>query len=172
MLAFPLRALPLKLAGYGVRNAKFLSSLLPQATDVSKQLVSRLEVHHEVITEVEEQLLLKFLQPVLAKRRYEGSHWDSVITRYKEIDLAHYLPRSDAPLSSDNSTEIANQVREINGVLEKVEAFVRRRCEYDDMKFLSTHCIDLASDGHIGNTLPPLYYLLLLSSSSFLTFRV
>lgn len=43
-------------------------------------------VFPEVITQEEESLLLRELDPVFGRKRYEWGHWDSVIEDYKESE--------------------------------------------------------------------------------------
>jgi hypothetical protein len=98
---------------------------------------SQLSLCYDVISPEEEQVVMQYLTPLLAKRRYEGSHWDSVITKYKEIEL--HPPMSASPAHEQASA-----------VFDKVRHKIRRLCDDPDMQFLSTHCIDLSKDGHIG----------------------
>ena len=134
-------------------SRRFHLTSTKHARSLNTAVQSRLEVHYNVISPEEEQILLTFLNPLLAKRRYERSHWDSVITRYKEIDLGHYLPvNTNTATKTPNcsSAESENENVQVTSILQKVESFVRRCCEEEEMNFLSVHCIDLAADGHIG----------------------
>lgn len=65
-----------------------------------------------------------------------GSHWDDVISRYKEVDSANFR-RSD----------------EVTALLSKIESIVKEHMQIlhdDSSKFISPHLIDLAPDGYIG----------------------
>jgi hypothetical protein len=119
-------------------------STTPSAPSSSSSSSSknRLSLFYEVITPQEEEQIMAYLTPLLARRRYEGSHWDSVITRYKEIEL-------HPPLDSN----VLIKYEAIDKILDKVREHIRQICEEPDLKFLSTHCVDLASDGHIGKSL-------------------
>jgi hypothetical protein len=105
----------------------------------SASSLSLLAVYAEVISANEEQQLLKFLSPLLARRQYEGAHWDSVISKYKEIELS---PKSYR--IPPNIQEILERMR--NLIKEKLKASKK-----EDVSFLNPHIIDLAEDGHIGN---------------------
>jgi len=93
---------------------------------------NHLQIYHNIINEFEEKMIMEFLNPVLARRKYEGNHWDDVITKYKEIDLANY--------------PIPDHVQEI---FEKIRAHIRKEAKFEH-EFLTPHVIDLAKDGHIG----------------------
>jgi hypothetical protein len=104
--------------------------------------LSLLAVYPEVITVYEEDLLLKFLSPLLARRQYEGAHWDSVISKYKEIELS---PKSYRIPS--NIQEILVQIREL--IKENMKNAKTEETS-EEVSFLNPHVIDLAEDGHIG----------------------
>lgn len=65
-----------------------------------------------------------------------GSHWDDVITRYKEIELS--------------SLDIPDDVRAITA---KLSDLVRSTADIPGMDILPAHVIDLNADGRIGKTL-------------------
>jgi hypothetical protein len=104
--------------------------------------LSLLAVYPEVITVYEEELLLKFLSPLLARRQYEGAHWDSVISKYKEIELS---PKSYRIPS--NIQEILVRIREL--IKENMKNAKTEETS-EEVSFLNPHVIDLAEDGHIG----------------------
>lgn len=113
-----------------------------------------LRLFHEVISSSQEEDLLKFLKPILARKRYEGmqilceitrhivlivgiffvigNHWDDVIQQYKELELTNY--------------KICESVQcilnEIQSKISKVMA--------EDVVFLPPHVIDLSAEGSIG----------------------
>lgn len=120
--------------------AEATTTTAPSSSSTPK---NRLSLFYDVITPQEEEKVLAYLTPLLAKRRYEGAHWDSVITRYKEIEL-------HPPFDS----QATNAYEEVENILNKVRNNIREQCQEPDLKFLSTHCIDLASDGHIGKSYP------------------
>lgn len=93
------------------------------------------KVFPEIINRDEEAQILKYLQPILATRRYEGDHWDSVISRYKEIEL------------SKNYRFPA----EISDIFDRIRDTIRQQCQLPTSSpFLQPHVIDLADDGSIG----------------------
>jgi hypothetical protein len=100
-----------------------------------KQRKDFLEVYNEVISRDEEEMIVKYLAPILARRRYEGNHWDAVISKYKEIELI-------------NSYRIPPQVQ---STFDRLLDLIREKCQLEkNSTFLSPHVIDLAEDGHIG----------------------
>jgi hypothetical protein len=61
-----------------------------------------------------------------------GNHWDDVITRYKEVDLANYkIPEN------------------VDAVFEKIRKLIKKEILFEK-EFLTPHVIDLAKDGRIG----------------------
>jgi hypothetical protein len=48
-------------------------------------------VVHDFISEAEESALSNSVYPLL-KFRYQGTHWDDVIVKYREIELALEVP--------------------------------------------------------------------------------
>ena len=68
----------------------------------------------------------------MSKTRYQDSHFDSVISKYREKEI--FLPR--APLA-------------VHMVWEKMISTVRKT-HGADLEMLPPHIIDLACDGHIG----------------------
>jgi hypothetical protein len=100
-----------------------------------KQRTDLLEVYPEVISRDEEETIVKYLTPILARRRYEGNHWDSVISKYKEIELI-------------KSYRIPPQVQ---STFDRLLDLIREKCQLEKIStFLPPHVIDLAEDGHIG----------------------
>eukprot|EP00981_Chlorochromonas_danica_P007283 scaffold1636_cov165-Ochromonas_danica.AAC.7 len=131
---------------------------------LKKQLAFRsLKLFYNVINEVEERVLLQWIDPLMRRRRYEGrqthrpppssltslksafhplicigNHWDDVISQYKEVDTGNYR----------RSQEVAE-------VLEKVSSFILTEMEKpheESTSMISPHLIDLAPEGYIGKT--------------------
>lgn len=94
-----------------------------------------MQVYSEIITKDEEEAIVKYLTPILARRHYEGSHWDSVISKYKEIELlkTYRIPPA------------------VQAVFDRLMKHVRQECNLPvDSPLLAPHVIDLAEDGFIG----------------------
>jgi hypothetical protein len=68
----------------------------------------------------------------MSKIRYQDSHFDSVISKYREKDI--FLPRAPPTVLE---------------VWEKMISIIRST-HGSDLEMLPPHVIDLASDGHIG----------------------
>lgn len=63
---------------------------------------------------------------------FPGNHWDDVITKYKEVDLANYKIPQDVGI-----------------VFEKIRSLISKELSFKN-DFLTPHVIDLAKDGRIG----------------------
>jgi len=89
----------------------------------------------QAVTKEEERLLCSAVEPLLKSRRYEKGHWDSVISKYKEIEL---LPSSMDPPVRSVLRRLAEQVCTL----------------YDHGPTLETllppHVVDLDADGSIS----------------------
>jgi len=90
---------------------------------------------YEVITKQEEASLVRYLDPLLLRKRYEGDHWDAVISKYKEIDLANRVMPID-----------------VQATLERVSSLVQSfyHLTEDSTKMMPLHVIDLAEQGYIA----------------------
>jgi hypothetical protein len=100
-----------------------------QPKDIDKFLI----VVPNFISELEEEAVAQFVQPKLQRKRYEGNHWDSVITKYKETEM-----------SSLNAPETVSRT------LDRVSDFIRKVTDSPDMVILPPHILDLSADGFIG----------------------
>lgn len=86
----------------------------------------------DVITEDEEKDILLSLDKALARRKYEGDHWDHVISKYREIEITKQI-------MSPVLYTVSNRIKDlIMNVTQRKE------------QFLPLHLIDLSSDGSIG----------------------
>ena len=85
----------------------------------------------DFISASEEEEICKHVYPLL-KFRYQGTHWDDVIVKYREIELA--------------VEEHAVWQR----VTERMKEAIMEHQGQPDMQFLAPHVVDLAKDGHIG----------------------
>lgn len=83
------------------------------------------------VTVGEEQALLKYLLSKFKKKKYENGHWDSVITKFKETEVA------------EDSDVIVNEILQRC----KQSVIIATGKEY---QFLPVHAIDLAQDGVIS----------------------
>lgn len=87
----------------------------------------------DIISENEEESILEFVKPKLQRKRYEGDHWDSVITKYKETEMS--------------STKVPDSV---NNVIKRLSDIIKESTGESLMQILPPHVLDLAADGYIG----------------------
>lgn len=102
----------------------------------SKDLNKSFHLIPNFITEQEENILIKHLDPLLSKRRYQGTHWDDVIQSYKEIILDNNL--------LNNNNDIFSLINQ------RMKDFVIKNKLSNNNKFQFPHVVDLSSKGHIG----------------------
>jgi len=86
----------------------------------------------ECLTTKDERVLLDAFEKPLRRRKYEGSHWDDVISKYKEIQVEESAYGPDVSI-----------------IIEKCKTLIARFVN-KDIIFLPPHVIDLASDGSIS----------------------
>lgn len=144
-------------------NKKLFSTLTSSTnlTSTANYLSSKgdLQLHYDIITEEQEKTLLKVLNNLLVKRRYEKNHWDSVINHYKEIEL-NYKEEEFSSLSSLHE--------ETKKILLFIEEFIHQHVDSEGkMKILPPHVIDIRKDGNIGK-----YFFFFLIQSGNLFFSL
>ena len=112
----------------------------PRVTSSLQDAQRFLRVVPHFVTGDEEAAFVRALTPKLQRQRYQGTHWDAVINRYKETELppAEQLPEHDG----DGAV--------IRAVMQRTVAYLRRATQSPTMAVLPPHVIDLAADGHIG----------------------
>ena len=93
-----------------------------------------LTVIPNVVTEEEEILLLDFIKPKFARKRYQGNHWDSVISKYKESELDLDNIQSESLLI----------------VMNRIKSCLREITQLPNMRIQTPHIIDIAHEGFIG----------------------
>ena len=98
-------------------------------------------VYPDFLSLEESQAVEEDLRKLLKRRRYEDGHWDSVITKYKEIELF------DESLLSVKSQEALKSARTL---LERQHLSVRDR-EQLPVKWLPCHAIDLHKNGELND---------------------
>jgi hypothetical protein len=106
--------------GVGI-GSKELESIFPES----------FRIIHEAIDIMHEEKVISYINPLFKRKRYEGDHWDSVISKYKELQL----PR-------DADQHIGHILTNCTNMIDK---------EFDKKyNYLPVHAIDLAKDGFIG----------------------
>ena len=112
---------------------RFTGNYIKMATSPKRLIPDRvLTIYENAIDQWEENILVNFINKSLAKKNYQGNHWDSVISNYKEFEL------------SDENIPI-----ELKSIFNKqYECINNSRGE--SLKFMSPHVIDLHSSGFIG----------------------
>lgn len=95
----------------------------------------------DIVTPDEEDAFISIATKILARKKYEGNHWDDVIIKYKEVDFGQHLNRLDQTLP---------EVVLVNSAVTKVQSRIEEALKRSNMEFQSPHVIDLAPDGWIG----------------------
>ena len=55
-----------------------------------------LEIFPDYISQQEHDSLVSEIEPILKKKKYQSSHWDKVITGYRELEKANWTPGNAA----------------------------------------------------------------------------
>ena len=87
----------------------------------------------DFITVAQENALERFVAPKLRRKRYDGDHWDSVISKYKETEIS----------MTENDDEITR-------IIVHTQSFIKSSVGPSDMVLSPPHVIDLSADGCIG----------------------
>ena len=95
---------------------------------------SHLSLIPDVISKVEERELCEYITSLLKRKRYEGEHWDSVISKYKEMELHEGV---QIPLR-------------VNTILKRVENVIKDSYKAK-VSLMNPHIIDLDACGRIGS---------------------
>jgi len=110
----------------------FISDLvtLPKDCNIPKESFYYFK---DIVSEDQEDILFKYFNELFKNRKYQGVHWDNVISRYREIELV-----PDLIIDRDVYNIMVQVKRSINKVFGK------------EIDFLPIHVIDLAPKGLIG----------------------
>jgi hypothetical protein len=124
------------LSNRGIRSGRnFSAQRWPLSrSSSSSSLSSYFTVMHEVITEIEEKELCAYISSLLKRKRYEGEHWDSVISKYKELEL-----HKDRKLPA-----------RVNATLKRLESTIKGSYN-TKVSLIDPHVIDLDAEGRIGS---------------------
>ena len=87
----------------------------------------------DIITKAEEEAIVRFVHPKLQRKRYEGNHWDNVISKYKETEMS-----------------AANMPTEVLCAVERITSLIRDATGFNQMVMMPPHVLDLSADGFIG----------------------
>ncbi|GKY94236.1 alpha-ketoglutarate-dependent dioxygenase alkB 7, mitochondrial [Mayamaea pseudoterrestris] len=112
------------------------NTLLVDHSDAPSDFDDSAVVYSNVISEAEETLLVSTLSTVLKRRRYEKGHWDSVIAKYKELEL------SDDSLLSPEIVSVFDRIRSL--------LHANHLSFVEQVHWLPPHVIDLHSDGELN----------------------
>ena len=96
----------------------------PESTEIPAKSLHLIE---NAVSEEEEQTLINYLHNRFKNKKYQGAHWDSVITRYREMECVHIPEDVDKIV-----LKIQDTINEATG---------------KDFTFLNPHAIDLAEKG-------------------------
>lgn len=95
------------------------------------------------LSEEEGQSLVKEVSKRMKRRRFEDGHWDSVISKYREIELA--TPNevdSDTALSHESYAQSIQRTRDL------LKSYASPQLA-NQMTWLPCHAIDLSKDGSL-----------------------
>ena len=98
------------------------------------------DLHENAISTVEEQDLLKELEPILKRRRYEAGHFDKVIFGFREIERASWKDPRNASTIEKVRSLIVNAFRKEDRGANKARAEL----------LPAVHVIDLKAGGKIN----------------------
>ena len=103
-------------------------------------LANHYRVIEDIVSESEESNLVSFLDMKFRRKRYEGAHWDSVISGFKESELYE-----DEMLNEKNETTSIGQI------VQRISTFVQRSYAIKDgsSPMMVPHAIDLSEEGYI-----------------------
>ena len=96
----------------------------PQSTEIPANSLYLIE---DAVSREEEQILIDYLHSRFKNKKYQGAHWDSVITRYREAECTH-VPQN------------------VNNIIRKAEEIIQD-VTGENVTFLNPHAIDLAAKG-------------------------
>jgi alkylated DNA repair protein alkB family protein 7 len=115
-----------------IAKRRMSTSSVGALQDLLNDFPSSFMYAEECLTTKDEKVLLDAFEKPLRRRKYEGSHWDDVISKYKEIQVeeAAYGP-------------------DVSSIIEKCKTLIARFVN-KDIIFLPPHVIDLAADGRIS----------------------
>ena len=99
----------------------------------SHDLRNFLLVIPDIISESEEAAIVSFVQPKLQRKRYEGDHFDGVISKYKETEMS-----------------VINAPGAISMAMERIKGVIRETTGVHDMAMMPPHVLDLSAEGFIG----------------------
>jgi len=100
-------------------------------------------VYPGFLSEEEGQSLVKEVSKRMKRRRFEDGHWDSVISKYREIELA--TPHEVDNESTIDAPQYAQTIQRTRDIL---KSYVSPQLT-NHMKWLPCHAIDLSKNGRL-----------------------
>ena len=101
-------------------------------------------VYPEFLSEEEGQSLVEEVSKRLKRRRFEEGHWDSVITKYRETEIA--TPNEvDGKSTIEDAPQYAQIIQRTRGLL---KTYVSPQLR-NHMAWLPCHAIDLSKNGRL-----------------------
>lgn len=103
-------------------------------------------VYPDFLSEEEGQSLVEEVSKRLKRRRFEEGHWDSVISKYREIELAtpHEMG-SKSTIAIEDAPQYAQTIQRTRGLL---KSYVSPQLR-NHMTWLPCHAIDLSKNGRL-----------------------
>lgn len=98
-------------------------------------------VYPGFLSEEEGHSLVKEVSKRLKRRRFEDGHWDSVISKYREIELA-----TPDEVGSDSTIDSPQYAQTIQRARDLLQSYV---CPENPLTWLPCHAIDLSKNGSL-----------------------
>ena len=100
-------------------------------------------VYPGYLSEEEGQSLVKEVSKRLKRRRFEDGHWDSVISKYREIELA-----TPVEVDSDSTIDFPQYAQTIQRTRDLLQSYVYPQ-SINPIPWLPCHAIDLSKNGSL-----------------------
>ena len=102
-------------------------------------------VYPGFLSEEEGQSLVEEVSKRLKRRRFEEGHWDSVISKYREIELATPDEVDGSNSAIEDTPQYAQAIQRARGLLKSYVSPQSR----NNMTWLPCHAIDLSKSGRL-----------------------
>ncbi len=100
-------------------------------------------VYPGFISDEEGQSIVKEVSRRLKRRRFEDGHWDSVISKYREIELA-----TPDEVGSDSTIDTPQYAQTIQRTRDLLQSYACPQSTYP-LTWLACHAIDLSKNGSL-----------------------
>eukprot|EP00577_Skeletonema_sp_RCC1716_P022291 CAMPEP_0113429616 /NCGR_PEP_ID=MMETSP0013_2-20120614/32539_1 /TAXON_ID=2843 ORGANISM="Skeletonema costatum, Strain 1716" /NCGR_SAMPLE_ID=MMETSP0013_2 /ASSEMBLY_ACC=CAM_ASM_000158 /LENGTH=216 /DNA_ID=CAMNT_0000318339 /DNA_START=51 /DNA_END=698 /DNA_ORIENTATION=+ /assembly_acc=CAM_ASM_000158 len=100
-------------------------------------------VYPGFLSDEEGQSLVKEVSKRMKRRRFEDGHWDSVISKYREIELA-----TPHEVDNESTIDVPQYAQTIQRTRDILKSYVSPQLT-NHMKWLPCHAIDLSKNGRL-----------------------